>query len=144
MRTYLGSTALALVLGFGLAAASGPAAAQDEDVFANPAVCDTDGNGMVSATEAHACAERGWTGWTEEDAMTEEQFGEAWSGENASDVFAELDADGDGDLTSEEWMSWHEEQFASRSAASGGEMSTDDFGTYFGNQDFGVSTDPNQ
>ena len=140
----MGASALALVVGFGLAAASGPAAAQDEDVFANPSVCDSDGNGKLSQTEASDCAERGWTGWTEEDSMTEEQFGEIWTRENASDVFAEVDADGDGNLTSDEWMAWHEEQFASSSEETGGEMSTEDFGAWFGNQDFGVSTDPNE
>ena len=92
MRTLMGSTALALVVGFGLAAASGPAAAQDQDVFANPTVCD---------------------------------------------------ADGDGNLTSDEWRAWHEEQFASRSEASGGEMSMEDFGAWYSNPEFGVSTDPN-
>jgi hypothetical protein len=54
----MGSTALALVVGFGLAAGSGPAAAQDEGVFANPSVCDSDGNGKLSESEASDCAER--------------------------------------------------------------------------------------
>jgi Ca2+-binding EF-hand superfamily protein len=123
--------------GFGLAAASGPAAAQDEDVFANPEVCDADGNGNLSETEASDCAARGWATWTEEEVMTEEQFGEAWGRENSREVFAEVDADGDGNLTSDEWRAWHEEQFASRSEASGGEMSTEDFGAWY------RSTDPN-
>lgn len=144
MRTLMGSTALALVVGFGLAAASGPAAAQDEDVFANPSVCDADNNGKLSQTEASDCAERGWTSWTEEDSITEEQFDEAWSGENSSVVFAEVDADGDGNISSDEWMTWHEEQFAASAEATGGEMPTEAFSEWFGNQDFGISTDPNQ
>lgn len=143
MRTLTGSTALALVVGFGLAAASGPAAAQDDDVFANPEVCDADGNGNLSETEASDCAARGWATWTEEDVMTEEQFGAAWGRENSREVFAEVDADGDGNLTSDEWRAWHEEQFASRSEASGGEMSTEDFGAWYSNPEFGISTDPN-
>jgi hypothetical protein len=145
MKTLWGSTALALVVGFGLAAASGPAAAQqEEDVFANPSVCDADANGMLSETEASDCAERGWTSWTDEDALTEEEFGEVWSGDNSSEVFAEVDADGDGNLSSEEWMAWHEEQFAASALETGGEMPTEAFTEWFGNQDFGVSTDPNE
>jgi hypothetical protein len=143
MRTLMGSTALALVVGFGLAAASGPAAAQDEDVFANPEVCDADGNGNLSEMEASDCAERGWATWTEEDAMTQEEFSEAWSGENSSEVFAEIDDDGDGNLTSDEWRAWHEEEFAFRSEESGGEMATEDFGAWYSNPEFGISTDPN-
>jgi hypothetical protein len=144
MRTLLGSTALALVVGFGLAAASGPAAAQDEDVFANPSVCDADGNATLSETEASDCAERGWTGWTDEDSMTEEEFDEVWSGDNSAEVFAAVDADGDGNLSSEEWMAWHDEQFAASAQETGGEMPTEAFTEWFGNQDFGISTDPNQ
>jgi hypothetical protein len=65
MRTLMGSTALALVVGFGLAAASAPVAAQEEDVFADPTLCDADGDAMLSETEASDCAEQGWTNWTE-------------------------------------------------------------------------------
>jgi hypothetical protein len=143
MRTLMGSTALALVVGFGLAVASGPAAA-DEDVFADPTLCDADADAMLSETEASDCAERGWTRWTDEDTMTEEEFGAAWSGENASEVFAEIDADGDGNLSSEEWMTWHQEQFAASAEETGGEMPTEAFSQWFGNQDFGISTDPDE
>jgi hypothetical protein len=74
--------------------------------------------------------------------MTEEEFGEVWSGENPGEVFAEIDADGDGNLSSEEWMNWHDEQFAAGAEETGGEMPTEAFSEWFGNQDFGVSTDP--
>jgi hypothetical protein len=141
MKTLMASTALALVVG--LAAASGSAVAQDEDVFANPSVCDSDNNGKLSQTEASDCAERGWTSWTEEDSMTEDQFGEVWTRENSGEVFAGIDADGDGNVTSEEWMAWHEQEFASRSEETDGELSIEDFGAWYGNEDFGVSTDPN-
>jgi hypothetical protein len=130
-------------LGFYRAGAGGPAAA-DEDVFADPTLCDADGDAMLSETEASDCAERGWTSWTEEDSITEEEFGEVWSGENSAEVFAAIDADGNGNLSSEEWMAWHDEQFAASVEETGGEMPTEAFTDWFGNQDFGVSTDPNQ
>lgn len=116
MRQFSGFTAIALLFGAGLAVSGLPAAAQmDEHPFALAAQCDTDGNGRISGGEAQDCADQVTTAYAGTDALDKDQFSMALpEGPDAEAIFAEADADGDGQLTSDEWTAWQEEALAER------------------------------
>ena len=130
MKTLNVTTAIALALGFGLVSAIHPAAAQVDRQDA-PAFCDDDGNGWISATEAENCAERGYTEFRgDEEYMTREQFGTAFpEATDAESIYNAADANGDGQVTEEEWRQWHQQSFTERSQ--GEDMSVEDYETWY-------------
>jgi hypothetical protein len=127
------STAMALILGLGLGVASLPAAATQHMLEEKPMVCDLDDDGMVTAAEANTCAEEEFGEFTaDEDYLTEEQFGTMYQGTGEpGDVFVEIDQDGDGEISRQEWVSWREQGFA-EAAEGSDEMPTSDFDEWRG------------
>ena len=125
LRSLRTSTAIALAFGFGLAL-TGTAAAQQQELQDKPAVCDQDGNGFISTTEAADCDEQeASTLFGNDEGMSEEQFSEAYGDE--SDMFSEADADGDGEISQQEWMDWREQGFAGATEDTENQMPADDY-----------------
>ena len=117
MKQLLGSTALALALGLG-AYLSDPAAAQQIQY-----ACDADDDGFVDATESRLCTDRA----VDELAaggqgLTEEQLSAMAEGPEGMPTFAEIDADGDGQISRQEWVAFGEQSFAGATGVSGGRM----------------------
>jgi hypothetical protein len=147
MKVMHNVSTLALLAGFGFAGAALPATAQQGQAFEKegqveqldrserqdaPAFCDNDGNGYISVTEAENCAERGYTDWIDdgEQAMSEEQFVVVFpEAADAQAIFVAADTDGDGQVTQEEWMSWHQQSFADRSQ--GDEVPVEDYEVWY-------------
>jgi len=140
---------LALLVGFGFAGAALPAAAQQGQALeseqqveelsrserqAAPAVCDADGNGYISVTEAENCAERGYDDWIgqEEQAMSQERFREMYPDvEDGETAFSRIDSDGDGQISREEWTEWQRQSFAGATGQSGGEMTAEEYESWW-------------
>lgn len=129
MKTTNASTALALSLGLCLGFASLPAAAQQQSPESESLVCDADGDGFLDVDEAAACAEQEFGGMAaDEDYLTEEQFGTIYQGTGEpGETFAEIDEDGDGQISVEEWVSWRERGFAEATQGSERRMPTSDY-----------------
>lgn len=129
MKTINRSTALALSLGLSLGLASLSASAQQTSPESEALVCDADGDGFVGVDEATACAEQEFGGMAaDEDYLTEEQFGTMYRGTGEPGAtFAEVDADGDGQISAEEWVSWRERAFTEATQGSGARMPTSDY-----------------
>ncbi len=121
MRTTT-ATALALLLGLGLAL---PAAAQQ-------AGADVDQDQFVTAEEAAAFDEQRFgeiTGGGEE--MTEEQFTGAMTGaEDPTAIFSEVDQDGSGQISRDEWMQWRQQRFTEATAGTEGRMEAGQYETF--------------
>jgi hypothetical protein len=105
MRGCKAGTAMALLASLGVGWAATQAAAQQS--------CDVDGNGYVSADEAAACAERDYSTLVGNDeSVSRERFERAFpETENVDDMWAEADADQDGELSPEEWSDWSARRF---------------------------------
>ena len=140
------STAVALLLGLGLAL---PAAAQQQTGAETPvpdqgvpeqspearaaeeiaAGADADADQYVTGEEAAAYHQRRFgeiTGGTER--MTQEQFtGAMTEAEEIGTLAAEVDQDGDGFITPDEWMAWHEQRFATVTEGTEGRMAAQDY-----------------
>ena len=123
MKLLLGSTALGLALGLG-AALSGPAAAQQIQY-----ACDANEDGFVDATEQRLCTDREFDGLAAgEEVLTEEQLSVMGEGqEGIPPTFAEVDQNGDGEISREDWVGFSERRFAGATEASGGQMSAEDY-----------------
>ena len=122
MKLLLGSTALALALGLG-AYQSGPAAAQQLQY-----ACDENGDGFVDAQESNLCTDREFNEIAAgEEVLTEELLSARSEGQEGMPTFAEIDADGDGQISREEWVAFGEQSFAGATEASGGRMSAEDY-----------------
>ena len=102
-------TAMALLGALGVALAATQATAQQS--------CDVDGNGYVSADEAAVCAERDYSTMVgDEEAITRERFEQAFPAtEDVDEMWAEADANQDGELSPEEWSDWSARRFRSAS-----------------------------
>ena len=113
MKKTADSTALALLLGLGLAL---PAAAQEG--------ADMDADQYVTAVEAQAYDERRWrefTGGAEE--MRIEHFTSAMSGaQDYQASFAEADVDQNGRVSRDEWIQWREGRFTEATEGTEGRM----------------------
>ena len=129
-------TSATLALLFGLTAASAPASiAAEENPEAQagrqflPANCDTNFDSYIGAEEARACAEQHYaTAGGGQAAMTPEQFGTAFPGaDDPPELFKQVDANGDGQVTLSEWMTWHEQGFSAATEASEGRMPAADY-----------------
>jgi hypothetical protein len=99
----VGAVALAVALGTG-ACLSGPAAAQQLQY-----ACDENGDGFVDASESRICTEREFDELAAgEEALTEEGLSAAGA---EGRTFSEVDQNADGEVSREEWTSWHEQRF---------------------------------
>lgn len=151
MKILKSSTALALVLGFGVAMAGLPAYAAGEqtDVTAGTAA----ETGTTTGTEAAAGAEAqtGMEGDDEfvtseqarsdaerqfdelgrgEEYLTQEHMGTAFPEAEGEDLFAQIDEDGDGQISREEWINWREGGFAEATQGTEGRMSAQEYETW--------------
>ena len=60
--------------------------------------------------------------------MSADQFGKAFPGaDSPSELFEQVDEDGDGKVTRAEWMNWHEQGFTAATEESEGQMPTADY-----------------
>jgi hypothetical protein len=101
----VGSIALAVALGTG-AYPSGPAAAQELQY-----ACDENGDSFVDASESRSCTEREFDELAAgEEVLTEQQLSAMSQGERGM-MFSEVDENGDGEVSREEWTKWHEQRF---------------------------------
>ena len=123
MKLLLGSTALALALGLA-AYPIGPAAAQQIQY-----TCDENGDGFVDATESRLCSEREFDEIAAgEEVLTEERLAAAGQAAGSTPLtFAELDQNGDGQITRDEWSGYVEERFAGAAEATGGQMTAEEY-----------------
>ena len=123
MKLLWGSTALGLAFGLGMSL-TGPAAAQQIQ-FA----CDEDNDGFVDATEARLCMEREFDETAAGgEALTEEQLSATGEGrERVPPTFSEVDENGDGAISRQEWVAFSERRFAGATEASGGRMSAEEY-----------------
>jgi hypothetical protein len=123
MRFLLGSTALVLSLGLGIHLTS-PALAQQIQ-FA----CDANDDDVVDATESRLCTDAEFDEIAPgETALNEERLLAAMQGrKGAVPSFAEIDADGNGEVSREEWGAFNDERFGAAAAAQGGTMSAEDY-----------------
>jgi EF hand len=104
----VGAIALAVALGTG-AYLSDRAAAQQLQY-----ACDENGDGVVDATESRMCTEREFDELAKgEEILTEEQLGQQGR------TFSEVDENGDGEVSREEWARWHEQRFTAATQTGG-------------------------
>ncbi len=122
MKLLLGSTALALALGLG-AYLGGPAAAQQVQY-----ACDENDDGFVDAIESRLCTDAEFDEIAAgEQVLTEELLSARAEGQESIPTFAEVDQNGDGQISREEWIAFGEQRFAGASEASGGRMSAEEY-----------------
>jgi hypothetical protein len=125
MKLLLGSTALALALGLG-AYLGGPAAAQQVQY-----ACDENNDGFVDATESRLCTDAEFDEIAAgEQVLTEELLSARAEGQEGMPAFAEVDQNGDGQISREEWVAFGELRFAGAAKASGGRMSAEEYSTW--------------
>jgi hypothetical protein len=125
MKLLLGSTALALALGLG-AYLSDPAAAQQVQY-----ACDENDDGYVDVTESRLCTDAEFDEIAAgEQVLTEELLSARAQGAEGMPTFAEVDQNGDGQISREEWIAFGEQRFAAAAKASGGRMTTEEYNTW--------------
>jgi EF hand len=130
---------MASVLAVALTGGGQPSSAQGTKTTTNPeaaagkefykaAGCDADRDGYIDAEEAAQCGEQAYGELSGgETSLTQEQFRQTFAGaENPEGLF---DEDGDGQISPDEWTSWHEQGFAAATEASEGRMSAPEFET---------------
>ena len=115
-------TAMALLAALGVGFGATQVTAQQV------AGCDVDGNGYVSADEAEACAERGYSTMIgDQEAITRERFEQAFpASEDVDEMWADADANQDGQLSQAEWSDWSARRFRSASPRVEG-LAVDDY-----------------
>ena len=125
MKLLLGSTALAIALGLGVHP-GGSALAQQIQY-----ACDADDDGFVEATESRLCTDREFDEIAAgEQVLTEELLSARAEGQEGMPSFAEIDQNGDGQISREEWVAFGEQRFAGATEASGGRMTTEEYNTW--------------
>jgi EF hand len=125
MKLLLGSTALALALGVG-AYLSDPAPAQQVQY-----ACDENADGYIDATESRLCTDAEFDEIAAgEQVLTEELLSVRAEGQEGMPSFADVDQNGDGQISREEWIAFGEQRFAGAAEASGGRMSTEEYSTW--------------
>jgi hypothetical protein len=125
MKLLLGSTALALALGLG-AYLSDPTAAQQVQY-----ACNENADGFVDATESRLCTDAEFDAIAAgEQVLTEELLSARAEGQEDMPTFAEVDQNGDGQISREEWIAFGEGRFAGATGESGGRMTTEEYSTW--------------
>jgi hypothetical protein len=123
MNRGLGIAMLAGALGLGVP--SSPVAEGQQLRHA----CDESGDGFIDGDEARMCRERAFDRVSAGDmALTEEDLS-AMRGaeEGVGPAFADIDEDGDGAVSRDEWTRFGDRRFSGAAAASGGRMSVEDY-----------------
>ena len=115
MRTLSTALAVALLSGAGVAAAQQLQLA-----------CDANDDGFVDAKESRTCMDQRFDELAAGEVVTEEVLSEKAVGEKGP-VFAEVDENGDGKVSREEWTTWNEKSFTAATEASQGMMPTADY-----------------
>jgi hypothetical protein len=107
MNNNLSVATLALAVALGTGAwLSGPAAAQQLQY-----ACDENGDGFVDASESRMCTERQFDALAAgEEVLSEEGMDAVGEGAGGR-TFSEVDANADGEVSRDEWTSWHEQRF---------------------------------
>jgi EF hand len=113
MRTLATALAVALLSGAGVAAAQQLQLA-----------CDENNDGFVDAKESSLCMERRFDEIAAGQEMLTEEILSAKAGGERGPVFAEVDENGDGKVSREEWQSWNEKGFTAATESSQGMMPT--------------------
>jgi hypothetical protein len=112
---------LSTVLAVALLSEAGVAAAQQLQY-----ACDANDDGFVDAKESSLCMDQRFDEIAQAEVLTEEILSAKAGGEKGP-VFAEVDENGDGKVSREEWMSWNEKGFTAATEASQGMMPTADY-----------------
>jgi hypothetical protein len=112
---------LGTVLAVALLSGASVAAAQQLQL-----ACDTNDDGFVDAKESSSCMAQRFDEIAQEEVLTEEILSAKAGGEKGP-VFAEVDENGDGKVSREEWMGWNEQGFTAATEASQGMMPTADY-----------------
>jgi EF hand len=92
--------------------------------------CDANDDGSVDAAESRLCTDREFDEIAPgETALTEEQlFAKMMTGkEGVAPTFAEIDQNGDGQVSRAEWSDFSAERFAEATKAGGGMMPEPDY-----------------
>jgi EF hand len=125
MKLLLGSTALALALGLGAYFGDPPAAQQIQYA------CEENEDGFVDATESRLCTDAEFDEIAAgEQVLTEEFLSARAEGQEGMPTFAEVDQNGDGQISRTEWIAFGEQRFAGAAKASGGRMTTEEYSTW--------------
>jgi EF hand len=104
MKRVFGPAALGMTLGMSVYL-TGIAAAQQIQL-----ACDADNDGFVDAKESGLCMDQRFDEIASEEVLTEEVLSAKAGGERGP-VFAEVDGNGDGKVSRDEWTIWHEQRF---------------------------------
>ena len=115
MRTLSTAFAVALLSGVGVAAAQQLQLA-----------CDENDDGFVDAKESSLCMDQKFDEIAAGEVLTEEVLSAKAGGEKGA-VFAEVDENGDGKVSREEWQSWNATSFTAATEATQGMMPTADY-----------------
>ena len=109
-------TAAAAVLLSGLGAATGGAVV--------PLGCDLDKDNYINGSEARRCTEQRFEQISSgQKGFGPEQLGKALPDvQNPGALFKEIDQDGDGQISRQEWSEWQEQSFSTATAKSGSLM----------------------
>lgn len=118
-------------------ATAGQAGTEAGQTGATTAAGTGTGTGMddgeyVTGEQAATRSEERWSEMTGgAEHMTQDQFGAGMTGsQDVQASFSEVDEDGDGQISREEWMNWREQGFAGATQGSEGRMSSQDFETW--------------
>lgn len=113
--------AVAIVLLSGLGATTGMAMA--------PVACDTDHNHYVTAREARSCSERLFDEIRSgQPAIGPAAFRKAPpQAKNPDALFKEVDQNGDGQISRQEWIDWRQRDFTDATAKSSGMLPAADY-----------------
>ena len=116
MRLLVALTTLAMALGLGMH--PGGSAIAQQIQFA----CDANDDGFVDATESRLCTDAEFDEIAEgEEDLTEEQLLARAKGEqDLSPTFSDVDENGDGQISREEWVDFSDHRFAGATEATGG------------------------
>lgn len=126
---YTATTAVSLLFGLGVLVAGAPANAQ-----ISRDICDQDEDGFISWQEADACGREQFNegGQPAEETTgyymaQEDFFGEMEEADDPEGLFAEVDTDGDGQISEDEWQTWQEARFAAATEGSEGQMTVEEY-----------------
>jgi hypothetical protein len=85
----------------------------------------------VDATEARLCTDAEFDEIAAgEQVLTEELLSARAEGQEGMPTFAEVDENGDGQISREEWVDFGERSFAGAAKASGGRMTTEEYNAW--------------